>query len=99
MQEMQKQNCPLCEKPAEFEYSDHKNRKYFWCKTCTEFEITIDAESYLASTEVELRSQYSEKAKQFNENSFLVITRDTSARQDGIANVNLHDEFVLRSEL
>jgi hypothetical protein len=99
MRETQKQNCPLCEKPAEFEFRDHRNRKHFWCNTCVEFQISRSAENRLASSVAEWRSQYSEKAKQSNEIHVWVITSVNTLKQEGVANEVLNGEYILRSKL
>lgn len=99
MQETKNQNCPLCQEPAEFELRDHKNRKHFWCNTCTEFQISVAAEKVLALSLPERRSECSEKAKQSSQTHVLVITRTSPQQQDRIPDDPLHIEYVLRSEL
>lgn len=99
MQKTHEQNCPLCNSPSEFEFCDHKNRKHFFCNTCTEFQISLDAERFLAASDPERRSSLSETAKRSNGTDILVITKTSPQQQEGVAYEPLKAEFVLKSEL
>lgn len=99
MQQLKKQSCPLCGNATQFELRDHLTRKHFWCNNCGEFQISLDAENILAFSIPEWRSQNSEEAKKSNESYVWVITRSNAPKQEGLANVMLNGEYVLRSEL
>lgn len=99
MPDVNNQNCPLCDNPADFEYRDHKNRKHFYCGTCVEFQISRIAEKRLASSVVGWRSIYSGKAKKSDGVSVLVILSSNVKNPKVMAKEVLHGEYVHRSAL
>lgn len=93
MAAIESQNCPLCSNPAEFTFVDHRNRKHFFCRVCTEFQVSTAMEFRLEKAPKEWRSGLSQLAKQHPPGKTLVIVRPDNL---GAA---LKDEYVLNSEL
>ncbi len=71
---MPSQNCPLCGGPAAFNGQDYGRRKGFSCQNCTEFIISVDAESRLKKSPQTWKDQFSAKAKATPKGQILVIT-------------------------
>jgi hypothetical protein len=93
------EQCPLCDNNAEYELplSDRGNSKKFHCNKCTEFVISRAAEKHLINGHPEWRDALSEKARQGNENSILVVTTfDPPRKSEGFAYLKI--EFVERKE-
>ena len=76
MKEKFARNCPLCGSEAEFIYVDYENRRYYNCKSCTLFQISIDAEKKLESIHKEMKDRFSVSAKQCGKDNALVILCD-----------------------
>lgn len=95
MSTLQLQDCPLCRSPAEFFFTDAKNRKHFRCATCVEFEISWTMEGKLNKVQ---RAALSKLAQQSTDEGILVITSsfgrtDLNPQSDYVA------EFVPRTKL
>lgn len=100
MQSEQTQACPFCQTTASFVFADHRNRKHFSCLHCTEFQISVGAETRVANSIPQWREQLSEMARRGNEEKVLVVTLSPAGQNhDGVANPALHTEFCLRSTL
>ena len=91
MSTVKNQDCPLCHKPATFEFDDHGNIKHFHCSHCIEFRIARVAEKQLTQ---ERRKQLSEMAQASNDEKVLVITSPPPGE-----NLAVVVEFVLRTKL
>jgi hypothetical protein len=96
MSTLEPQDCPLCRSPAEFFFTDSKNRKHFRCATCVEFEISRTMESKLTDLQGAALSKLAQKS---TDKGVLVITSSfgradlTNPQSDYVA------EFVPRTEL
>lgn len=100
MKEEQTQDCPFCQKAAKFIFVDYGNRKYFSCDHCTEFQISIGAETRVANSIPQWHTQLSELARRGNDEKILVITLPPPGqKQDGVANQALETVFVHRAKL
>jgi len=100
MKNEQIQPCPLCQNAARFVPVDHNNGKYFSCPHCTEFQISIGAETRVLNSIPQWRTQLSELAHHGNDEKILVVTLSPAGqRQEGVANPALQTEFVARTEL
>lgn len=75
-------NCPLCSEPAEYHLLS--NKKYFWCKNCKDFSISLEAESiFFDKTTEEQREQLSASAVySYNEYHVYPLLRDNRGRLD-----------------
>jgi hypothetical protein len=92
------QRCPLCDNNAEHELGDRKEVKKFGCNKCTEFVIFRGAEKHLMNGNPEWRDAISEKARQGNENSILVVkTFDPPRKSEGFAYFKF--EFIEREKV
>jgi hypothetical protein len=95
----QDQDCPLCQTPAKFKFVDAGNRKHFICPLCTDFQISIGAETRLSSSIQEWRTQYSEMARSGNDEKILVIRLPPGGqRQEGVAITALTGDLVFRAK-
>ena len=100
MKSEQTQTCPLCQTPARFVFADHNNRKHFSCPHCTEFQISVGAETRVASSIQQWRAQLSELARLGNDEKILAVTLPPAGQKhDGVANQALVTEFVPRTTL
>ena len=93
-----KENCPLCNKPSKYYLVDKKNRKFFHCEYCTDFQVYIHAEKRLASTTKEWKEQMSKASHDSDHERVLFITCsfDKSQPEDGY---EFHAEFHDRAKL
>ena len=73
----------------------------FWsCPHCTEFQISVGAETRVASSIPQWRAQLSELARRGNDEKILVVTLPPAGQKhDGVANQALVTEFVPRTTL
>ena len=99
MKPLRDQQCPLCQRAAQFRFADFENQKHFYCVDCTEYRISTRAELRLAESIPEWRRQFAEKARQAKENTVWVITLPTSREHEGVANPALVGTYVLRKDL
>jgi len=100
MKSEQTQACPFCQTTAHFVFADHRNRKHFSCPHCTQFQISVGAETMVANSIPQWRAQLSELARRGDDEKILVITLQPSGqKQEGVATQALHTEFCLRSTL
>jgi tRNA(Ile2) C34 agmatinyltransferase TiaS len=67
------QSCPLCGTPAEYDWVDSGNRKYFKCPKCTYFQVSKRAEEILAEQTQERRYRYAREAPQAPAEHLLTI--------------------------
>jgi hypothetical protein len=93
------QKCPLCANPAEFHYADYENRKHFRCSTCTEFQISVRAETRLAKAPPEWKAGLSARAKKRPHGYTLVITIPSGPRPEGTGYQALTDEYLRNADL
>lgn len=94
------QQCPLCDDNAKYELPqpDRGNLKKFHCNKCTGFVISRAAEKHLINGNSKWREALSEKARQGNENSILVVkTFDPPRKSEGFAYFDI--EFIERKEV
>ena len=73
MRSIHEQDCPLCSAPAKYKLIDYEERKHFFCKTCIEFVISLQAEKCLANSTLQCKAQYSERAKRSDSESIYHI--------------------------
>ncbi len=99
MRPIQQQDCPLCSTPAEYQFIDHDECKFFRCKNCVAFVISRRAEKRLAISPRQWRAQFSEQAKNSDCNVVLHITVPTVQKQDGVGYPALQGEMVDRSTI
>lgn len=67
------QNCPLCDRPAKYCSADHDNIKYFVCKYCIDYYITINGENRLTSRPKEWKHEVSEAARNIGQKQIVII--------------------------
>lgn len=89
-----KQECPLCGAEAEFVPKDFGRAKYFLCSAGCEYFIFTENENRLKSLNKSLQNALSEKAKQREDGSILVI-RSPVPPQD---QVEITADFLSRQE-
>lgn len=68
-----KQDCPLCDNPAEYGKVDAGNVKYFNCLHCGMFQISIGGEKRLAEELLQRKAAYSAQVKQTPQNHLFFI--------------------------
>ena len=98
MKTIHTQICPFCGVEAEYQLVDHNNAKHFRCGTCTEFQISMEAEKRLGQSP-RWRPEYSAKAKQAPDGFALVITVPSTPKREGIANPAIVGEYVSYPDL
>lgn len=86
-----KEVCPLCNRPSRYYYVDQKNRKFFHCEYCTDFQVYIYAEKRLASAPKEWKEQMSKASHDSDHERVLFITYSVDKSQPG-------NDFVFRAE-
>ena len=67
------QNCPFCSNPAEYcslSYDGITKVKHFFCKSCTEFVISFNAESRITSKQ---QGEFSDSARNTTKPAILNI--------------------------
>lgn len=94
-----KQQCVLCNSPADYCLADHDKRKHFFCPNCTEYQITDTAEKKLETAPQDWRMQYSAKAKAIGPDLVLLISVPHVQKTEGIAYESLRGEPTRREEL
>lgn len=99
MADHRKQNCVLCDAPAEYCLADFGKRKQFTCSTCTEYQITDSAEEKLADAPNEWRQKFSEKAKSSGHDVVLSISVPSIQKSEGSAYESLRGELLKRADL
>ena len=92
------QNCPLCGADAEYCWVDHRNRKYFRCPNCTDFQISRRAEEVLAKHSQQRRDVYAAQAPRASENHLLVIRMPSEEFRQSSSD-DLEVRFVSKTEL
>jgi hypothetical protein len=92
------QKCPLFDSNSVYEFLDRCNLKRFHCNKRPEFVISRGAEKHLMNGNPEWGDAISEKARQGNENSILVVkTFDPPRKSEGFAYFKF--EFIERKEV
>lgn len=99
MKQRLKQNCPLCNRPAEYCLADYENRKHFFCEHCSEFLITDKAEGKLQAAPQAWRDQYSARSKSVGPDLVLSIFVPSVPKPEGIAYEALRGEPTRREDL
>jgi len=78
---MPKQNCPLCNMPAEFIPDDFGRRKKFVCPKCKRFVISLKTEKNLSDLSAGQKNDFSIKSSRCPSDHVLFISTDDA---DGI---------------
>lgn len=99
MKEIIKQNCPLCESPADYYFVDFGKRKYFECSECTLFQVTRRAEKIILQSPQQWRLRFSQQARRAPEEHALVIRVPQMVRGKGGPTQSISAEFVSWSDL
>jgi hypothetical protein len=94
----EKQNCPLCGRPAEFCYVDHENRKYFRCGYCTDFQLYIHAEKPLEAAPQQRKDQLA-KASHDSQHEKVLFIGYSPDKENPEKGFTLHAEFCDRAKL
>jgi len=68
-----KQNCPLCERPARFIGVDFGRKKKFSCPNCKVFVISPDTEKNLSKLSRKQKDELSKKSSQCDNETILLI--------------------------
>lgn len=90
---MPNQDCPLCNGVAAFSVHDYGRRKGINCPSCTEFIISLKAETKLINAPQSWKKQLSEKAKATPSGQILVITVPSMHQPDAQATESLRGEY------
>jgi predicted RNA-binding Zn-ribbon protein involved in translation (DUF1610 family) len=90
----EKQDCPLCQTAAEFQFADGQKRKHFFCPECTEFQISLGAEKRIRRAPSSWRAAASAKAKSGGKDRVLVILLVKAGGEEPLS-----AEWCLRAEL
>ena len=98
MKETHSQPCPLCQQEAKYRFVDADNRKYFHCSSCSDFQISVRAETRLASAP-DWQQNYADMAWRHPEGFTLTVLLPTGPKEPGVATPALVGEFVKDSEL
>jgi transposase-like protein len=69
----QKQNCPLCHRPATYQMRKLGRAKIFSCPHCLSFALYTDAEESLSKIKEHYRQNYSQNAKETASDQIFVI--------------------------
>jgi hypothetical protein len=85
--------------PAEFRLVDYENRKHFLCGACTEFQISVRAETRLGKAPAVWKTSLSALAKNRPDGFTLVITIPSGPRPDDEVYAALADEYVKNFDL
>lgn len=93
-----KQNCILCNSPAEYCEVDAGNNKYFKCLNCGMFQISKRAEKILENELANRKPAYSAQAKATPPDHLLFI-RTPALESQRINNEKLQAEYTSKSEL
>ncbi len=98
MVESHEAQCPLCDRQARFNYVDRKNRKFFHCEYCTDFQVYIYAEKHLASASKQWKKQHSKDSHNsaYDRVLFITCSFDDAHPEKGYV---LHAEFHDRATL
>jgi len=73
MRETIEENCPLCERLAEYYKVDHGRLKYFKCSTCSYFQVSEQAELKLSDAPKEWKDALSKRAQNPPEDHLMVL--------------------------
>ena len=98
MVESHKSKCPLCDRQARFNYVDRKNRKFFHCEYCTDFQVYIYAEKHLTSASKQRKERYSKASHNSAYERVLFITHsvdDAHPEKGYELHAELHDRATL----
>lgn len=71
---IEKQNCPLCGKSADFKLIDHRDKKYFNCQCCGRFVITRSIEKEIINQSSNWLKEASSRANSLQQEKILFIT-------------------------
>ena len=99
MSQNHNQNCPLCNRPAQYCFADYNKRKHFYCEHCTEFQITDTAEGKLHTAPQQWRDELSAKAKKVGPDLVLSIFVPSGQRNEGVAHEAIRGEPTRREDL
>jgi hypothetical protein len=98
MKDTHSQSCPLCQSVAQFQFVDANNRKHYRCPSCTEFQISVRAESRLASVP-EWQRKYAGLARVHADGLTLTILLPTDVKEPGGASPELVGEYAKNADL
>lgn len=93
-----KQECPLCNAPAEYCFVDTGNRKYFDCPRCIAFQISTRAESRLLEEIPNLCSVYAAQAPLSPDDHLFVVLMPSQGFREA-SDDPLEAAFVAKAEL
>lgn len=89
------ENCPLCNKAAKYYFVDHKNRKYFRCEYCKDFQLYIYAEKLLSETTKERKEEMSKASHDSVYEQVLFITSSSNTSGTALLHAEFHDRTTL----
>jgi hypothetical protein len=93
------QACPLCCSSSGYYLVDFQQRKHFLCSSCTQFQISIDAEQHLTKAPPDWRAGLSDMARAHPQGTTLVITERNVAGKESATHATLAREYVENSRL